>query len=106
PGVAGTLEGSTDPERGHALAEGALEPLRDRLLDDEALGGDAALAVVLDTRRHRLGNHRLEIGVGEHYEGVRPAELEDRLLERRAGATPDRDPGGLASGEGDRRDPG
>src|SRR5207245_9844965 len=81
PGV----EGVADGEALDGLRERALEGLRDVALDDEALRGDAGLAGVLVAGAHRGRRRRVEVGIGEDDERVRPAELEDGLLERPAG---------------------
>ncbi len=73
-------------------------------VDDEALGSDARLTVVdrsgLDGRRRG----RLDVGGRHHDEGVAAPELEHGLLDLRAGAASDRDPGALAPRQGHRGD--
>ena len=56
---------------------------RHGLDDDEALGGDAALAGVLEARVDGHPRRRFEVGVGEDDERVGAAQLEHRFLERR-----------------------
>ncbi len=83
------IERIADLERGDALAKPGLELVGDWIDGDEALGGDAALSVVDHARLDRRGGRGLEIGVGEHDEGIRSAELQHHLLERRARGGPD-----------------
>ena len=65
--------------------ERLLERVGDRLLDDEALGGDAALAVVDAARAcAACAAACVDVGVGQHDEGIGAAQLEHGLLERRA----------------------
>ncbi len=81
------------------LDERGDEVVVDRVLDDEALAADAALAGVLEARlRGGLGGGR-DVGVGEHDVGVGAAELEHVLLERAAALGRDRHAGRLAAGE-------
>ncbi len=76
------LGGIADLERRHGLHEGRLEAVGRGVLDDEPLGGDAALAVVYGPRHRGLRRNGLHVGVGQDDEGVRPAEFQDGLLER------------------------
>ncbi|TMC25752.1 MAG: aldehyde dehydrogenase family protein, partial [Chloroflexi bacterium] len=66
--------------RGELLGEGICH----RLLDDEAFGGDTTLAVVLVAGADGRGNRRIDVGIGQHDERVRAAQLEHLLLERLA----------------------
>ena len=76
-----------------------------RLVDDEALGGDAALARVDEARGHAGRGRLFQIRVVQDEIRVAAAELEDALLERGAGPCRHRAAGSRAAGEGDRRDP-
>ena len=63
-------------------------------VDDEALGGDAALAVILKRAVTAVLTREFEVGVVEHDERVRAAQFEHAFLQRRSGgqatATPAR----------------
>ncbi len=72
---------------------------RHAAVDDEALGGDAALSAVDEPAGGAGRRRQLEVGVGEDEVGVAAAELEHRLLEQRARLGADRLPGGRRSGE-------
>ena len=87
-----------DLERSDRAREPRLELIGDRLFDDESLGCDAALAVVLVARPARHRRRRVEVCVGENDERVRAAELEHGLLERSARRLGDRHPGLLGTG--------
>src|SRR5439155_15196026 len=65
----------------HALRETSLEVVADGLDDDEALGGDARLAVVLIARADAGGRSGLKVRVREDDERIRSTELEHGLLE-------------------------
>src|SRR5438067_1484845 len=69
-----------DLERPHSLDEALLELGGDSLVHDEALGGDAALAGVLDAGGDGDLDGLVEIGAGKHDEGIASSELEDRFL--------------------------
>ena len=92
-----------DGERRHLRHEALGERLVDVLVDDEALGGDAALAVVLRPRVHRLVDGEVEVGVGEDDEGVAAAELQHARLEGAAGLLGHGAAGAPAAGERDAR---
>src|SRR5207253_3531796 len=83
----------------HPRAEALLEFAGDLLVHDEPLGGDAALAGVLDPRRHRDLDCLVEIGAGQHEERIAPAQLENGLLELRAGSLAEAASGPVAAGE-------
>src|SRR5207247_10463142 len=78
------VEGIAHPPGAHFAREPLEEPLRHALHHNEALGSDAALAAVDETRLHRRGRGPVEIGVLEHDERIAAAELE-RSEARRAG---------------------
>src|SRR5690606_41636094 len=59
--------------------------VRDGFFDDEALGGDAALPVVLYARLDADLHGAAEVGIFEHDEGIGAAELEHGRLEVLAG---------------------
>src|SRR5216684_1237842 len=61
------------------------ELIGDGFFDDEAFGGNAALAIVLVARAYGGGRGGVQIGIGENDERVRAAQLEDLLLELLAG---------------------
>ena len=81
--------GSPTRSASTAAANFVGELVGDRLLDDEALGGDAALAVVLVARAHGRRRRGVEVGVGEDDERVRAAQLEHLLLELAPGQAGD-----------------
>ena len=93
------LERWADLRRPHALDHAALERLAHRLDDDEALGGNAALARVDEPTLRARRDRGDEIGVLEHHVGVAAAELEHRLLDHAAGLGRHRLAGGDAAGE-------
>ena len=94
-----------DDEILHALCETPFEIARDRLDDDEALGRDAGLAVVLIARADAGRGRSLDVRVREDDERVRSTELEDGLLD--LAPRPLGDPAArmLAAGQRDRGDP-
>src|SRR5437868_6416069 len=61
--------------------EALLEFGGDLFLDDEALGGDAALAGVLDARGHGGLDGAFEVGAGEDQKRIASAQLEHGLLQ-------------------------
>ncbi len=75
-----------DAQGVHCRGELLGELIGDGFLDDEAFGGNAALAVVLVARAHGHGRGGVQIGVGENDEGIRAAQLQDLLLELLAGS--------------------
>ncbi len=75
-------------------------------MDDEALGGDAGLAVVDAAGFDCIRYGGVEIGGGEDDVGVGAAEFEDGLLDEPAGLGGDGAAGGLGAGEGDGDDAG
>ena len=79
-----------------------LEAVGHGLVDDEALGRDAALAGVDGARPRRLARRRFRVGVGEDDERVGAAELEDGLLEAAPGLGGDLHAGVVAAGQGHR----
>jgi len=87
-----------DLERGDGACEPRLELIGDRLFDDESLGRDAALSVVLVACPARHRRRHVEVCVGENDERVRAAELEHGLLEGFARRLGDRHPGLLGTG--------
>ena len=74
-----------DNLRGHALHEALLELAVYRLVHDEALGGDAALAVVDAARLHCVLDRFRQIGRRHHNERVAAAQLKHALLDQVAG---------------------
>ena len=70
-----------DDEVLDSLGEAPLELGGDRVLDDETLGGDARLAIVLISGPNGRRRGRLQVGVPEDDVRIRPAELEHGLLE-------------------------
>ena len=85
PDMRAGLQRVVDDERPHPLGQRVDESLVDRLLDDEARRGRAALAGreigAVDGAFDRV----LEVGIGEHHERVLAAHLELELAHR-AGA--------------------
>ena len=75
-----------------------------RLDDHEALGRDAALPAVDEPRGGAGLGRRVEVGVLEHDVGVAAAQLEDALLQARAGLRGDGAARGRAAGERHRGD--
>gem|GEM_PF-4445429 len=73
----------------------------DVLVDEEALGRDAALAVVDAARLDGMGDGFVEVGGGEDDEGVGAAEFEHGLLDEPSGLGGDGAAGGLGTGDGD-----
>ncbi len=88
-------------QRRHGLDELLLETVGDRLLDQEALGGDAALAGIDGPRLGRLlaGLHRIDVAQDD--ERIGATQLENGLLEVLPGLRGYRHAGLLATGEGD-----
>ena len=78
--VAGS-KGSPTTSASMAAVNRRQELVGHRLDHDEALGGDAGLAVVLHAGGHRRPHGVVEVGRGQHDEGVRAAELEHALLQ-------------------------
>ena len=83
--LGGGLHGVSDAETGHALDEGLFEGVVTVTVDDEALGRDAALAVVLDPGGDTDADGVVEIGRRQDHEGVAAAQLEDGLLDGASG---------------------
>src|SRR5207247_6314905 len=80
---------------GAQLADEALEErVGHGLDDDEALGGDAALAAVDEPGVGRRARRGREVGVGEDDERIAAAQLEHGLLQLAAGL-----PGHFAAGD-------
>ena len=104
--VGGFEHGIADAEGGHAGDEAFFELGIDALVDDEALGGDAALAVVDAAGLDGVVDGGVEVGGGKDDEGVGAAELEDGLLDEPAGLCGDGAAGGLGAGDGDGGDAG
>ena len=73
----------------------------DGLFNDEALGRDAAFAVVLKARLDGGRGRRLHVGVGEDDERVGTAQFEHALFECVAGRASDGHPGAFAPGQRD-----
>ena len=67
--------------------------------DNEAFGGDAALAGVDQARGDATLGGGIEVGVFEHDVGIGPAKFEDGFLEDPASLGRDRSPGRSAAGE-------
>ena len=77
PDVRRLVEGVADPEpreRGGELEELVV----DRLVDVEARGGEADLAVLERDPHRRVGDRHVEVGVVADHEGALAAELEQR----------------------------
>ena len=72
---------------------------RDRLVHDEALRGDARLAVVDDARFHGRGDGFVEIRGRHHDERIAAAELQHRFLDVLRGDRGHARAGRLAAGE-------
>src|SRR5439155_721296 len=89
------------PPRSHLGHEEVEEGLGHRVDDDEALGGDAALAVVDETRLGGGARGGRDVGVLQDDERVAPAELEHGLLELAPGLLRDAAPGAVAAGQRD-----
>src|SRR5438128_1028142 len=89
-----------DLERPHSLDEALLELGGDLLVHDEALGGDAALARVLDAGGDGDLDGLVEVGTGKDDEGIAPSEFEDCLLQLRAGGGRKAATRPVAAGEG------
>ncbi len=81
------------------------EGVVDGRLDDEALGRDAALSVVLRARLDGGLGGPVEVGVGEDEEGIGAAEFEHGRLERVPGGGADGAPGPVGAGDGGGGDP-
>ena len=71
------VEGVADAEARRGGDEALGEGVGDGVYDDEALGGDAALAGVLEARPDADLGGGVEVGVFEDDEGVGAAQLED-----------------------------
>ena len=99
PDLGRLVEGVADDELGHRLGITLQVLVGDRLVDDEALGGDAALAVVLDPRPNADLDGPVQVGRRHHDERVGAAELEHRLFDGVAGDRSDRAPGAFAAGD-------
>ena len=82
--------GSPTRSARHRRREVARERVVDRVGDDEALGGDARLAVVDDARLHRRRDRARQVGARQHDERVAAAQLEHALLDVLAGGRRDR----------------
>src|SRR5438067_3423128 len=93
-----------DLQRANRADELLLELVGDVLDDDESLGGDAALPVVLVARPAGDGRRERDVGVVEHHKGVGAAELEDRLLQDLARGLGNLGASGLGTCEGYARD--
>src|SRR5206468_4910968 len=89
------------PPRSHVGHEQVEEGLGHRVDDDEALGGDAALAVVDEARLGGGARGSPDVGVPEDDERVAPAELEHGLLELAPGLLRDAAPGAVAARQRD-----
>ena len=109
--------GAQRRRRVHGVAQvvvGLLQPLPHEGLegvphlghDDEALGGDAALARVEEPAADAGVGGGLQVGVGQDHRGIAPAQLQHHLLERAARPGRHRLPGPHAPGEAHAPDPG
>ena len=105
PDLGRLVEGITDDELGHGLGVALLVLVGDRLVDDEALGRDAALAVVLDPRPYADLDGPLHVGRWHHDERVGAAELEHCLFDDVAGDGGHGLPGAFAPCDGRGRYP-
>jgi hypothetical protein len=77
--------GVADLERLHMGAESLHESICDALLDDQALGCDAALSDIQEATPGGDGGGFLHVRVGEHDEGIRSAQFQHLLLEQASG---------------------
>ena len=93
------VEGIADAQVLHAVDELRFELGGDGFGDDEALGGDAGLAVVDDAGLHGGGDGGVEIGAGHDDERIAAAEFEHNFLDALGGRDSDFDAGLLAAGE-------
>src|SRR5918998_315834 len=88
-----------DLQRGHALDVAARELVGYLLVDDDAFGVDARLAVIEGARRDGGAYGFVQVGARHHDKRVAAAELEHGLLYVPAGLARDLPPCGLAAGE-------
>ena len=93
------VERIADLQRLHGGDELLLEIVGDLLVDDEALRGDAGLAVVHDARLHGGRHGVVEIGGRHDDERIAAAELEHGLLDVLPGVRGDARAGRLAAGQ-------
>ncbi|CAG6394318.1 hypothetical protein SCOCK_260012 [Actinacidiphila cocklensis] len=100
--VGGRGRGVADPQGAHRPGEALGEVVVYVGVDDEALGRDAGLAVVLHPGGDRDLDRPVEVGGGRrhHHEGVAAAEFQHRLLDLVARDRGDRAARALAAGEG------
>ena len=68
------------------------------LFDDEALGCQAYLSAIGETRAYAGGDRGIQVGIGEHDEGIRSAQLQHRLLAGRASLCGHRGAGARTAG--------
>jgi hypothetical protein len=86
-------------KRAYAVDETPFEFIGDRLDDNEALGGDAALARILIAGADARVRSRMQVGVSQDDEGVRASKLQNALLEGTAARAADFTAGGIASSQ-------
>ena len=104
--VGGVEHGVSDAEGGHSGDEALFELGVDAVVDEEALGGDAGLAVVDAAGLDGVGDGGVEVGRGKDDEGVGATELEDGLFDEPSGLGGDGAASGLRAGDGDGDDAG
>ncbi len=105
PDVGGGVEGVAHDQRVHRLDEAGLELVGHRVDDDEALGRDARLAVVLHAGGHGGAHGVVEVGrLASTMKGSEPPSSSTRLLQGVAGGRRHRHAGRLAAGQGHRGD--
>lgn len=102
--LGGAFERITHDQVAQVSDEPGFELFGDGLDDDEALGRDTTLAVVLDAREGRDRCGLGDVRVVQDHERVRAAQFEHDLLDRGAGAGGHSGAGVLTAGERDRRD--
>ncbi|CAO0831782.1 hypothetical protein SMICM17S_09809 [Streptomyces microflavus] len=104
--VGGLLQRVAHGEGAHPGGEVLGERVVHVGVDDEPLGGDAGLAVVLDAGGDGGGRGLLDVGRWQHDVRVAAAELQHGLLDLVTGGGGDGAARRFAAGEGGRRDPG
>jgi hypothetical protein len=80
----GRIHGIAGDQFGDALAVTGEERVVQLVHDDHPLGIHADLAAIPMAPEDRPSHSLFEIGVGQHHEGIRAAELHRRLLQRLA----------------------
>src|SRR5208282_2824959 len=98
------IEGIAELERLHAADKFLLEFIGDLFVNDEALGGDAGLAIIHDTGFDRGGGGFLEFGAGHDDKRIAATKLQDDFLDALGGGNADLDASLFATGERGRGD--